>query len=84
VAGARILIVEDNRANQELMTYILTAFGHTVFVAETGLAGLDLARRLNPDLIVSDMHLPDITGFEVSRRLQAAASGDRDRLYVRV
>jgi CheY-like chemotaxis protein len=70
MAGARILIVEDNPANHELMRYILTAFGHTVLVAETGLGGLDLARRLAPDLIVCDMQLPDVSGFEVARNLR--------------
>lgn len=69
MSSARILIVEDNPANRELMTYLLTAFGHTVFVAENGLVGLDLGRRLLPDLIVCDVQLPDIGGFEVARRL---------------
>ncbi len=66
---ARILIVEDNVANRELMSYLLTAFGHTVLLAETGLEGVGLGRRLVPDLIVSDVQLPDIGGFEVARRL---------------
>jgi two-component system cell cycle response regulator len=66
---ARILIVEDNAASRDLMSYLLSAFGHTVLVAENGMEGVDQGRRLVPDLIVSDVQLPDIGGFEVARRL---------------
>ena len=70
MSTARILLIEDNRENRELMTYLLEAFGHTVFVAETGLDGLDLlCRGLLPDLIVCDVQLPDIGGFEMARLL---------------
>jgi CheY-like chemotaxis protein len=69
VSTTRILLIEDNRDNRELMSYLLTAFGNHVFMAESGVAGLDLARRLLPDLIVCDVQLPDIDGFEIARRL---------------
>lgn len=93
--GARVLIIEDNPANRELMTYLLTAFGHSVLGAEDGRQGLEAARRERPDLIVCDVQLPDLDGFEVARRLQADAGlrsiplvavtalamvGDRDRV----
>ena len=68
--AARILLIEDNHDNRELMSYLLTAFGHTVFVAESGSAGLELARRVLPDLIVCDVQLPDIDGFEIASRLR--------------
>ena len=69
--GARILIIEDNPANLELMTYLLTAFGHTVLAAGDGQRGLKAARREHPDLIISDVQLPDIDGLEVARWLKS-------------
>lgn len=95
MTGARILIVEDNAANRELMSYLLTAFGHRVFAAETAHDGIDLGGRLAPDLIVCDVQLADIDGFELARRFREepitatvpliavtalAMSGDRERI----
>ncbi|MEI9971077.1 MAG: response regulator [Ignavibacteriota bacterium] len=67
--GARIPIVEDNHANRELMAYLLTAFGHTVLSAENGLHGVTLSCSAAPHLILSDVQLPDVDGFELARRL---------------
>lgn len=93
--GARVLIVEDNPDNLELMTYLLRAFGHTTFAAEDGLQGLETASREQPDLIICDIHLPRVDGYEVARRLKSddrlksiplvavtalAMVGDRDRV----
>jgi two-component system, cell cycle response regulator DivK len=52
------------------MTYLLTAFGHTALKAEDGEEGLELARREKPDLILCDLQLPEMDGFEVVRRLR--------------
>lgn len=68
--GARILIIEDNEANLALMTYLLQAFGHTVITAMDGEAGIAAAYRDPPDLIVCDVHLPKIDGYEVARQLK--------------
>jgi two-component system, cell cycle response regulator len=91
----RTLVIEDNPANLELMTYLLGAFGHTVLTAEAGRQGLEAARREHPDLIICDVHLPDIDGHEVARWLKSdpqlratplvavtalAMVGDRDRV----
>src|SRR5947209_5406297 len=77
------------------MSYLLRAFGHTVLTAEDGQQGLAAARRERPDLIVCDVQLPDIDGFEVARWLKSdpdlrtvplvavtalAMVGDRDRV----
>jgi len=93
--AARILIIEDNPANLELMTYLLSTFGHTVLSAADGLRGLEAARRELPDLVISDVQLPDIDGYEVARWLKSnpdlratplvavtalAMVGDRDRV----
>jgi two-component system cell cycle response regulator len=93
--SARVLIIEDNPANLELMTYLLGAFGHTVLTAGDGNRGLETADREHPDVIICDVQLPDIDGFEVARRLKnhprlrliplvavtaLAMVGDRDRV----
>lgn len=71
MTGARILMVEDTPHNLELMTYLLEASGHTVIPAMTGERGLELARLERPDLIVLDVQLPDIDGYQVLARLRA-------------
>lgn len=71
--GARILIIEDNPDNLELMSYLLAAFGHTVVAAEGGIQGLELAVGEMPDLIVCDVQLPDIDGYEIARQLRLLA-----------
>ena len=72
--AARILVIEDNPANLELMRYVLDAFGHAVVTAMDGNDGLVAARREFPDLIVCDLQLPGIDGFEIARQLKADAA----------
>lgn len=67
---ARILIIEDNPENMQLMVYLLTAFGHTVLESTTGGPGLMLARTEAPDLILCDLHIPGMDGYEVAKRLK--------------
>jgi two-component system cell cycle response regulator len=71
---ARILVIEDNQENLELMTYLLKVFGHTTLSADDGSRGLEAARREHPDLIVCDIHLPGADGYEVVRQLKADSS----------
>src|SRR5512141_2383033 len=68
---ARILVIEDNQENLELMTYLLKVFGHATVTADDGNRGLELALREQPDLIVCDIHLPGADGYEVVRQLKA-------------
>jgi two-component system cell cycle response regulator len=69
--GSRILVIEDNAANLELMTYLLNAFGHMTIVARDGAEGMAEALRCAPDLILCDLALPGLDGYEVMRRLKA-------------
>jgi two-component system, cell cycle response regulator len=69
--AARILVIEDNPANLELMTYLLNAFGYATLVARDGKEGLETAQRERPDLIVCDIQLPGMNGYEVARALKA-------------
>jgi len=65
-----ILIIEDHTDNLELMSYLLKAFGYATLAAADGFTGLELARSRQPELIVCDIQLPGIDGFEIARRLK--------------
>lgn len=67
---ARILIVEDNPANLELMCYLLRAFGYDVLTATDGRQGLEAAQKNVPDLIVCDVQMPKLDGYELARLLK--------------
>ncbi|XLZ69936.1 response regulator [Massilia sp. SR12] len=69
--SARILIIEDNQANIDLMTYLLQAFGHQPILATDGEMGAALAASERPDLILCDLHLPKLDGLGVVARLRA-------------
>lgn len=66
-----ILIVEDNAMNRDVLSRLLTRRGYAVTMANDGAEGLEAARRDVPDLILLDMGLPVIDGYEVARRLKA-------------
>jgi two-component system cell cycle response regulator len=93
--SARILIIEDNPTNLQLMVYLLNAYGHTVLTAVDGEAGLQTVRQEAPDLIICDVQIPKIDGYGVARQLKShptlraipliavtalAMVGDRDRV----
>ncbi|MEW6763857.1 MAG: response regulator [Pseudomonadota bacterium] len=68
---ARILIIEDNPANVELMAFLLAAYGHTPISAPDGARGVAAARAERPDLVACDVNLPGMNGFEVLAVLKA-------------
>jgi len=72
---ARLLVIEDNAANLELMTYLLSAFGHAVETARDGEDGLAKARQGNFDLVICDVQLPKLDGFEVAHGLRGGGGG---------
>jgi two-component system cell cycle response regulator len=69
--GCRVLLIEDNPTNLELMTYLLKAFGHATTSARDGEEGVRLALSTRPDLILCDIAMPKLDGFGVLRRLKA-------------
>ena len=71
MAGERILIVEDEPAVARGLEYGLTHAGFEVLWAATGKRALELARSRDPHLILLDIRLPDISGFDVCRQLRA-------------
>jgi CheY-like chemotaxis protein len=68
---AKILLIEDNEMNRDMLSRRLERKGHSVSIAIDGAEGLDKARSDTPDLILMDMSLPVIDGWEVTRRLKA-------------
>ena len=68
--AACILIIEDDPANLALMGYLLKAFGHTVLTAIDGEQGLEAVRSEVPDLIVCDVQIPKLDGYEVAKQLK--------------
>jgi len=71
-----ILIVEDNAKNMKLVRDLLQHHGHRTLEADTGEAGLALALKERPDLVLMDIQLPDIDGATVLARIREDASFD--------
>jgi two-component system cell cycle response regulator DivK len=70
--GNTVLYIEDNPDNLQLVERALKAKGYDVIKALTGATGVETAEGLNPDLILLDINLPDIDGYEVARRLRGS------------
>ena len=70
---ATILYVEDNPDNMLLVRRVLAARGYNFIEAENGMKGLEAAESQEVDLILLDINLPDIDGYEVARRLRASS-----------
>jgi CheY-like chemotaxis protein len=67
----RILLVEDNEMNRDMLSRRLSRNGYEVVIAVDGQQGVDLALSQRPDLILMDMSLPVIDGWEATRRIKA-------------
>ena len=72
--GSRILFVEDDRTARDGYSAYLSGWGYDVEAVATGEDALARAAQWRPDVIILDMNLPDIDGWEVSRRLRASAA----------
>jgi two-component system cell cycle response regulator DivK len=70
--GKNILCIEDNPDNMLLLRRILQSSGYDLLLANKGLEGVNLAETEDVDLILLDINLPDIDGYEVTRRLRAS------------
>src|SRR3984893_4145449 len=68
---AKILVVDDNPGNRKLVVTLLGHEGHQIIEANDGADGLETARAGNPDLVISDILMPSMDGFEFVRRLRA-------------
>ena len=68
---SRILVVEDNAMNRDMLTRRLERRGHETLVAVDGAEAIETARTEQPDIILMDMSLPEIDGWEATRRIKA-------------
>ena len=71
---ANILVIEDDASVAQFLNSLLSAAGHSAATASDGEAGLNAACTAPPDLILCDMHLPRMTGWQVIRALKADAA----------
>jgi CheY-like chemotaxis protein len=69
----RILVIDDEAAVRKVIVRMLTSAGHEVSAAPDGAAGLRLWREAGADLVMTDLHMPEMNGLEVIRALRAAA-----------
>jgi CheY-like chemotaxis protein len=67
----KVLLVEDNEMNRDMLSRRLARNGYDVLIAVNGQEGVDMAGREKPDLILMDMSLPVLDGWEATRRLKA-------------
>jgi two-component system cell cycle response regulator DivK len=67
----RVLYIEDDQANRTLVRRVLEAEGYVILEAENGLQGLEIAIAERPDLILVDISMPDMDGYEVTASLRS-------------
>ncbi|HAV77620.1 MAG TPA: response regulator [Anaerolineae bacterium] len=72
MSKARILIVEDNMDNYEIVRLVLERAGYDVFLAVNGRDGVDAARAQKPDLILMDLDLPELDGWNAAQKLKTS------------
>ena len=69
-AKARILVVDDDRLAVTIISSALKEYGYKVFIAYDGMTGLEKAREVKPHLIILDIIMPEMDGYQVARRLR--------------
>jgi len=69
--SAKILLAEDNAANRYLATFLLEKAGFTIIHAHNGHEALRLALEQSPDLVLMDLQMPEMDGYEAARLIQA-------------
>jgi len=75
VARLRILVVDDNRDAASVLAEVLAESGHEAHTANDGSAAVELAARLRPDVVLLDIGMPKLNGYEACRRIRASAGG---------
>lgn len=68
--SSKVLIIEDNEQNMYMLTYLLESNNYEVFQAFSGIVGIKKAREIQPDVILLDIQLPEMNGYEIARELK--------------
>jgi len=68
---AKVLIIEDSSFQRKILSEILTESGFEVILTENGREGIERTEQLKPDLIITDLLMPDVNGFQVLEALRA-------------
>lgn len=68
---ANIIAVDDSPSMRQLVSMTLSRAGHQVHLAEDGLEAIDLANAINADLVITDVHMPNMNGIELTKHLRA-------------
>ena len=76
----RVLVVEDNLDSAEMLSFMLKLAGHDVRTAHDGVDALHIARQFQPQVVLCDIGLPGVSGYEVARRLRAQSNFSHTRL----
>src|SRR5262245_37463916 len=71
IPSATILAVDDSPVNLQILVRTLDGTGHRILAATTGQSALEIARRVHPDVILLDVMMPGMDGFEVCRAIKA-------------
>jgi len=71
-SGLNVLIVDDNQDSAEMLQVLLGMLGHTVFVAHTGRGAVESVASARPHVVLLDIGLPDISGYDVAREIRAS------------
>lgn len=69
----KILVIEDNKQNMYMITYLLESYGYEVLQSFTGMAGINKAKKEKPEVILLDIQLPEMDGYAIARELKKIA-----------